>query len=126
MRLPLIDGQGNFGSVARATPRRPCATRNRAWRSRPHALLDDLDKETVDFQPNYDGQEREPTVLCRRSFRTSSSTAPAASPSAWQTNIPPHNLGEVVDACVAYIENPAISIEEIMVHLPGPDFRPAA
>ncbi len=120
MRLPLIDGQGNFGSVDGDPPAAMRYTEVRMAKP-THALLDDLDKDTVDFQPNYDGSEREPMVL------------PAVFPNVlvngaggiavgMATNIPPHNLGEVVDACVAYVDNPAIGIEEILVHLPAPDF----
>ncbi len=119
MRLPLIDGQGNFGSDSDP----PAAERYTEARLARVAgsLLDDLDKDTVDFQPNYDETEQEPKVL------------PAGFPNllvnggqgiavGMATNIPPHNLGEVIDACCAYLDNPAITVEELMEHVPAPDF----
>jgi DNA gyrase subunit A len=124
MRVPLIDGQGNFGSM---DPDPPAAMRYTEARLAKvaGALLTDLDKDTVDFQPNYDASESEPQVL------------PAAFPNllvngaggiavGMATNIPPHNLGEVVNACLAYIDNGAISIEELMEIVPGPDFPTGA
>ena len=82
MRLPLIEGQGNFGSMD-GDRRRRCGTPRRGWRARAHALIDDIDKDTVDFQPNYDDSGRS-RWCCRRASRTCWSTAPAASPSAWR------------------------------------------
>ncbi len=124
MRVPLIDGQGNFGSM---DPDPPAAMRYTEARLAKvaGALLTDLDKDTVDFQPNYDASETEPQVL------------PAAFPNllvngaggiavGMATNIPPHNLGEVIDACLAYIDNGAITTEELMEIVPGPDFPTGA
>jgi DNA gyrase subunit A len=120
MRLPLIDGQGNFGSVDGDPPAAMRYTESRLAKP-AHALLEDLDKDTVDFQPNYDSTEREPRVLPAR-FPNVLVNGAGGIAVGMATNIPPHNLGEVVDACIAYIENPAIEIDEIMTHLPGPDF----
>ncbi|MCM8730018.1 DNA gyrase subunit A [Hephaestia sp. GCM10023244] len=124
MRLPLIDGQGNFGSM---DPDPPAAMRYTEARLAKvaNALLTDLDKDTVDFQPNYDGSESEPQVL------------PAAFPNllvngaggiavGMATNIPPHNLGEVITACLAYIDNGAITVDELMEIVPAPDFPTGA
>ncbi|MFO1186622.1 MAG: DNA gyrase subunit A [Alphaproteobacteria bacterium] len=120
MRLPLIDGQGNFGSVD-GDP--PAAERYTEVRLAPPAipLLDDLDKDTVDFRPNYSNEFQEPVVLPAK-FPNLLVNGAGGIAVGMATNIPPHNLGEVVDACIAYIENPAIEIEEILQHLPGPDF----
>ena len=120
MRVPLIDGQGNFGSM---DPDPPAAMRYTEARLAKvaGALLGDLDKDTVDFQPNYDASESEPQVL------------PAAFPNllvngaggiavGMATNIPPHNLGEVIDACIALIDNPALTIDDLINIVPGPDF----
>ncbi|MFZ2065940.1 MAG: DNA gyrase subunit A [Xanthobacteraceae bacterium] len=120
MRVPLIDGQGNFGSVDGDNPAAYRYTECRLARPAME-LLRDLDKDTVDFQANYDNSEHEPVVL------------PAAYPNllvngaggiavGMATNIPPHNLGEVVDACVALIDNPGLSIDELIAIVPGPDF----
>ena len=120
MRVPLIDGQGNFGSVDGDNPAAYRYTECRLARPAME-LLRDLDKDTVDFQANYDNSEHEPVVL------------PAAYPNllvngaggiavGMATNIPPHNLGEVIDACVALIDNPGLSIDELIAIVPGPDF----
>jgi DNA gyrase subunit A len=120
MRVPLIDGQGNFGSVDGDNPAAYRYTECRLARPAME-LLRDLDKDTVDFAPNYDNSEHEPVVL------------PAAYPNllvngaggiavGMATNIPPHNLGEVIDACVALIDNPGLSIDELIAIVPGPDF----
>ena len=120
MRLPLIDGQGNFGSVDGDNPAAYRYTECRLARPAME-LLRDLDKDTVDFQANYDNSEHEPLVL------------PAAYPNllvngaggiavGMATNIPPHNLGEVIDASIALIDNPALSIDELIAIVPGPDF----
>jgi DNA gyrase subunit A len=120
MRVPLIDGQGNFGSIDDDPPAAMRYTECRLAKI-AHRLLDDIDKNTVDFRPNYDGSEKEPAVL------------PAAFPNllvngsggiavGMATNIPPHNLGEVVEACIAYLDNPELSIEELNQIVPGPDF----
>ena len=105
MRLPLIDGQGNFGSVD-GDP--PAAMRYTEVPARPRpamALLDDIDKDTVDFQANYDGTEREPVVLPAR-FPNLLVNGAGGIAVGMATNIPPHNLGEVIDACVALIDDP--------------------
>jgi DNA gyrase subunit A len=120
MRLPLIDGQGNFGSVD-GDP--PAAMRYTECRLAHPAmqLLEDIDKETVDFQPNYDGNEREPVVLPAR-FPNLLVNGAGGIAVGMATNIPPHNLGEVIDACIALIDNPALSIDELIDIIPGPDF----
>jgi DNA gyrase subunit A len=120
MRLKLIDGQGNFGSMDGDPPAAYRYTEARLARV-AETLLGDLDNDTVDFQPNYDDTEQEPKVL------------PAGLPNllvngaqgiavGMATNIPTHNLGEVIDACCAYLDNRAITIEELMEHVPAPDF----
>ncbi len=120
MRLPLIDGQGNFGSVDGDPPAAERYTEVRLDRA-AIPLLDDLDKDTVDFQPNYDGREREPVVLPAKypNLLANGSSGIAV---GMATNIPPHNLGELIDACVALIDNPALSIDELIEIVPGPDF----
>jgi DNA gyrase subunit A len=120
MRLPLIDGQGNFGSVDGDPPAAERYTEVRLARS-ALALLDDLDKDTVDFQPKYDGREREPVVLPAK-YPNLLVNGAGGIAVGMATNIPPHNLGEVVQACIAYIDDPAISIEDLMEIVPGPDF----
>src|SRR5438094_3732497 len=120
MRLPLIDGQGNFGSID-GDP--PAATRYTECRlARPAMeLLDDIEKETVDFQDNYDGNEREPVVLPAR-FPNLLVNGAGGIAVGMATNIPPHNLGEVIDACVALIDEPALNIDDLSAIIPGPDF----
>ncbi len=120
MRLPLIDGQGNFGSVD-GDP--PAAERYTEVRLAPAAmpLLDDLDNATVDFQPNYDGREREPTVLPAK-FPNLLVNGAGGIAVGMATNIPPHNLGEVIDAAIALIDHPEMTIEDLMAIVPGPDF----
>src|SRR5215831_9853026 len=120
MRLPLIDGQGNFGSVDGDPPAAMRYTECRLARSAME-LLDDIDKETVDFQPNYDGTENEPMVLPAR-FPNLLVNGAGGIAVGMATNIPPHNLGEVIDACIALIENPDLSIDELIDIIPGPDF----
>jgi DNA gyrase subunit A len=124
MRVPLIDGQGNFGSM---DPDPPAAMRYTEARLAKAAnyLLEDLDKDTVDFQPNYDGSEREPTVLPAR-FPNLLVNGAGGIAVGMATNIPPHNLGEVIDACFAYLNNGAITTEELMQIVPGPDFPTGA
>lgn len=124
MRVPLIDGQGNFGSM---DPDPPAAMRYTEARLAKVAmsLLDDIDKDTVDFQDNYDGSESEPTVLPAR-YPNLLVNGAGGIAVGMATNIPPHNLGEVVDACLAYIDNGAITIEELMEIVPGPDFPTGA
>jgi DNA gyrase subunit A len=120
MRLPLIDGQGNFGSVDGDAPAAMRYTEVRLQRV-ANALVEDLDKDTVDFQPNYDNSEREPVVLPAR-FPNLLVNGAGGIAVGMATNIPPHNLGEVVDACVALIDDPALSIEDLIAIVPGPDF----
>ena len=120
MRLPLIDGQGNFGSMDPDPPAAMRYTEARLARSANY-LMEDLDKDTVDFQPNYDGSENEPSVLPAR-FPNLLVNGAGGIAVGMATNIPPHNLGEVVDACIAYIDNGAITLEELMEIVPGPDF----
>jgi len=123
MRVPLIDGQGNFGSM---DPDPPAAMRYTEARLAKVAnfLLGDIDKDTVDFQPNYDASEREPQVLPAR-FPNLLVNGAGGIAVGMATNIPPHNLGEVLNACRAYIDDPAISSEGLMEHVKGPDFPTA-
>ncbi|MFZ3180659.1 MAG: DNA gyrase subunit A, partial [Methylocystis silviterrae] len=124
MRLPLIDGQGNFGSVDNDPPAAMRYTESRL--AKPAlALLEDLDEGTVDFQANYDGKEHEPTVLPAR-FPNLLVNGAGGIAVGMATNIPPHNLGEVIDACIAMIDRPDITIAELMDIVPGPDFPTAA
>jgi len=120
MRVPLVDGQGNFGSMDGDSAAAMRYTEARLAKV-AHSLIDDIDKDTVDFMPNYDETLREPTVL------------PASYPNllvngangiavGMATNIPPHNLGEVLNACCAYIDNPEITIDDLISIVPGPDF----
>lgn len=120
MRVPLIDGQGNFGSMDGDSAAAMRYTEARLAKV-AHSLIDDIDKDTVDFMPNYDETLHEPTVL------------PASYPNllvngangiavGMATNIPPHNLGEVLNACCAYIDNPEITIDDLINIVPGPDF----
>ena len=124
MRYMLIDGQGNFGSVDGDAPAAMRYTEVRMARI-THEILADLDKETVDFASNYDNSESEPTVLPTRipNLLVNGSSGIAV---GMATNIPPHNLTEVINACIAMIENPAMDVLELMQHLPGPDFPTAA
>ncbi len=124
MRLPLLDGQGNFGSMDADPPAAMRYTEVRMARSASF-LLADLDKETVDFQPNYDGQDREPTVLPSR-FPNLLVNGAGGIAVGMATNIPPHNLGEVIDACLALIDNPDLSSAELMQYVPAPDFPTGA
>jgi DNA gyrase subunit A len=123
MRLPLIDGQGNFGSMDPDPPASMRYTEARLARV-ANSLLDDLDKDTVDFADNYDGSRREPTVLPAR-FPNLLVNGAGGIAVGMATNIPPHNLGEVIDACLAMIERPAITAEELFEIIPGPDFPTA-
>jgi DNA gyrase subunit A len=120
MRLPLIDGQGNFGSVDGDPPAAMRYTECRLGHP-AMALLEDIDKDTVDFQPNYDGNENEPVVLPAR-FPNLLVNGGGGIAVGMATNIPPHNLGEVIDACVALIDNPALGIDDLIGIIPGPDF----
>src|SRR6056297_375648 len=120
MSLPLLDGQGNFGSMDGDNPAAMRYTEVRM--DKPAAyLLADIDKETVDFQDNYDGKDREPTVLPAR-FPNMLVNGAGGIAVGMATNIPPHNLGEVVKACLALIEEPDLSSEQLIEHVPGPDF----
>jgi DNA gyrase subunit A len=120
MRLPLIDGQGNFGSVdgdpAAAMRYTECRLAHPAI-----ALLEDIDKDTVDFEPNYDGNEKEPVVLPAR-FPNLLVNGGGGIAVGMATNIPPHNLGEIIDACLALINDPALGIDDLNAIVPGPDF----
>ena len=124
LRAPLIDGQGNFGSID-GDP--PAAMRYTECRLQKIAdpMLEDIDKETVDFQENYDGREMEPVVLPAR-FPNLLANGSGGIAVGMATNIPPHNLGEVIDGTIAMIDNPAITLEELMEHIPGPDFPTGA
>lgn len=123
MRYMLVDGQGNFGSVDGDMPAAMRYTEVRMARL-AHELLADIDKDTVDFQDNYDGSEREPSVLPTKVPQLLINGA-AGIAVGMATNIPPHNLGEVVDGCIALIDNPAIELAELMKHIPAPDFPTA-
>ena len=123
MRLPLIDGQGNFGSMDPDPPASMRYTEARLARV-ANSLLDDLDKDTVNFVDNYDGSRREPSVLPAR-FPNLLVNGAGGIAVGMATNIPPHNLGEVIDGCLAFIENPAITTEELYEIIPGPDFPTA-
>src|SRR5438067_10689304 len=120
MRLPLIDGQGNFGSVDGDPPAAMRYTEVRLAKV-ANSLLEDIDKETVDFQANYDNSEREPKVLPAR-FPNLLANGSGGIAVGMATNIPPHNLGEVIDACIALIDDPALSIDDLIAIVPGPDF----
>ena len=120
MRLPLLDGQGNFGSVDGDPPAAMRYTEVRMAKS-AHSLLNDIDKNTIDFKDNYDGTEREPVVLPAElpNLLVNGANGIAV---GMATNIPPHNLGEVIDACIALMDNPDITIDELIEHVPAPDF----
>lgn len=124
MRYMLVDGQGNFGSVDGDSAAAMRYTEIRMAKI-AHEMLADLEKETVDFVPNYDGTEQIPEVMPTRipSLLVNGSSGIAV---GMATNIPPHNLGEVISGCLAYIEDEDISIEGLMEHIPGPDFPTAA
>lgn len=120
MRLPLVDGQGNFGSVDGDNAAAMRYTEVRMAKS-AHALVNDIDKDTVDFQDNYDGSETEPVVLPAE-FPNLLVNGAAGIAVGMATNVPPHNLGEVIDACLALIDNPDISIDDLVDIVPAPDF----
>ncbi len=124
LRYMLVDGQGNFGSVDGDSAAAMRYTEVRMAKI-AHELLADLDKETVDFVPNYDGTEQIPEVLPTKvpNLLVNGSSGIAV---GMATNIPPHNLTEVVNGCIAMIENPAVTVEELMQYIPGPDFPTAA
>ncbi|MBX9649309.1 MAG: DNA gyrase subunit A [Xanthobacteraceae bacterium] len=120
MRVPLIDGQGNFGSVDGDPPAAYRYTEARLTKVAME-VLGDIDKDTVDFVPNYDSSEKEPAVLPAK-FPNLLVNGAGGIAVGMATNIPPHNLGEVIDACVALIDNPALTIDELIDIVPGPDF----
>lgn len=124
LRYMLVDGQGNFGSIDGDAPAAMRYTEVRMQKI-TQELLTDLDKETVDFSPNYDGKEMIPDVLPTKipALLVNGSSGIAV---GMATNIPPHNLNEVLNGCLAYLDNDQISIEELMQHIPGPDFPTAA
>ncbi|MFN7710347.1 MAG: DNA gyrase subunit A [Holosporales bacterium] len=120
MRIPLIDGQGNFGSMDGDPAAAERYTESRL--SKPaHTLLDDIDRDTVDYKSNYDDSTVEPVVLPAR-FPNLLVNGAGGIAVGMATNIPPHNLGEVIDACCAYIDNPEVTTEDLMAYVPGPDF----
>ena len=123
MRYPLVDGQGNFGSIDGDAPAAMRYTEVRMARL-AHEMLADIEKETVDFAPNYDGQLQEPLVLPSRlpNLLVNGSSGIAV---GMATNIPPHNLSEVTDALIAQIEDPEVTVEDLMQHIKGPDFPTA-
>jgi len=123
LRVPLIDGQGNFGSVDGDDPAAMRYTEVRRAKI-AHELTEDIEQNTVEFQPNYDGSEREPVVLPARypNLLVNGASGIAV---GMATNVPPHNLGEVIDACLAYIDDPSISMEMLTEIVPGPDFPTA-
>src|SRR3954449_2373119 len=120
MRVPLIDGQGNFGSVDGDMPAAMRYTESRLTKV-AQSLIDDIDKDTVDFQANYDNSEREPTVLPAK-FPNLLVNGAGGIAVGMATNIPPNNLGEVIDACIALIDDPALGIDDLINIIPGPDF----
>lgn len=124
MRYPLIDGQGNFGSIDGDSPAAMRYTEARLAKI-GEDMMQDLYKDTVDFQPNYDDKDLEPTVLSTRipNLLVNGATGIAV---GMATNMPTHNLGEVIDGCVAYIDNPDITVDELMQYVKGPDFPTGA
>ncbi|WP_069058782.1 DNA gyrase subunit A [Sinorhizobium sp. RAC02] len=124
LRLPLIDGQGNFGSIDGDPPAAQRYTECRLEKA-AHSLLDDLDKETVNFRDNYDGTMSEPVVVPAK-FPNLLVNGAGGIAVGMATNIPPHNLIEVINGCIALIDNPAIELLDLMQHIPGPDFPTGA
>jgi DNA gyrase subunit A len=124
LRLPLIDGQGNFGSMDPDPPASMRYTEARLAKV-TNFLLEDIDRDTVNFQPNYDASRTEPQVLPAR-FPNLLVNGAGGIAVGMATNIPPHNLGEVIDACIAYIENGGITIDELIQIVPAPDFPTGA
>ncbi len=120
MRLLLVDGQGNFGSVDGDPPAAMRYTESRMTKA-SEALIADIEKNTVDFQPNYDGERREPTVLPSRIPNLLVNGAGGIAV-GMATNIPPHNLGEIIDACLAILDDPNVSMEALLAIVPGPDY----
>ena len=121
MREELIDGQGNFGSIDGDPPAAMRYTEARLMRLASEALLEDIDKDTVDFQPNYDESTSEPTVLPAR-FPNLLVNGAGGIAVGMATNIPPHNLGDVLEACCAYVDNPEVSLDELIEIVKAPDF----
>src|SRR6186713_1231195 len=121
MRYRLVDGQGNFGSLDGDNPAAMRYTEIRLTKLAEELMRDDIDKETIDWVPNYDGSLSEPSVLPAKypNLLVNGSSGIAV---GMATNIPPHNLGEVIAATVAYIDDPEIDVAGLMRHLPGPDF----
>ena len=124
LRYPLVDGQGNFGSLDGDPPAAYRYTEARMAKI-AHSLLTDIEKETVDFAPNYDGSQQEPTVLPTRvpNLLVNGSSGIAV---GMATNVPPHNLGETLDACLHLLDHPDADISALMRYLPGPDFPTGA
>jgi len=124
MRYRLVDGQGNFGSIDGDNPAAMRYTEIRLTRLAEELMRDDIDKETIDWNPNYDGSLSEPSVLPAKfpNLLVNGSSGIAV---GMATNIPPHNLGEVIDACLMMIDNPSVNVAELMTVLPGPDFPTA-
>lgn len=120
MRLPLVDGQGNFGSMDGDSAAAMRYTESRMAKA-SHALVEDIDKDTVKWRDNYDGSEREPEVLPAR-FPNMLVNGGGGIAVGMATNIPPHNLGEVIDACCKILDNPDVTIDELMEVMPAPDF----
>ena len=120
LRVPLVDGQGNFGSVDGDPPAAMRYTECRLMRI-SSALVDDLDKDTIDYKDNYDGSTKEPSVLPAK-FPNLLVNGGGGIAVGMATNIPPHNLAEVIDGCIAHLDNPEITIDELMMIIPGPDF----
>ncbi|PSH69467.1 DNA gyrase subunit A [Phyllobacterium brassicacearum] len=120
LRDPLVDGQGNFGSIDGDSPAAMRYTECRLEKV-TESLLEDIDKDTVDFQDNYDGREQEPVVLPAR-FPNLLVNGSGGIAVGMATNVPPHNLAEVINGCIALIDNPAIDLPELMEIIPGPDF----
>ena len=120
LRVPLVDGQGNFGSVDGDPPAAMRYTECRLMKI-ASSLVDDLDKDTIDFKDNYDGSTKEPSVLPAK-FPNLLVNGSGGIAVGMATNIPPHNLAEVIDGCIAHLDNPEITIDELMVIIPGPDF----
>src|SRR5215212_9219746 len=124
MRYRLVDGQGNFGSLDGDNPAAMRYTEVRLTRLAEELMRDDIDKETIDWVPNYDGSLSEPSVLPAKfpNLLVNGSSGIAV---GMATNIPPHNLGEIIDACLMMIDNPAVTVKELMTVVPGPDFPTA-
>ncbi|NRA73807.1 MAG: DNA gyrase subunit A [Rickettsiales bacterium] len=123
LRLPLIDGQGNFGSIDGDAPAAMRYTESRLAKV-SHSLLDDIDKDTIDFRPNYDNSQKEPTVLPAKVPNVLVNGAGGIAV-GMATNIPPHNLGEVIDACCLYIKDHDITVDDLIEVIKGPDFPTA-